>query len=139
MIDTNCIFCKIANGEIPSYTLYEDDMFRVIFDLSPASKGHALVLPKEHFRNLFSLDDKYAEKLMVVVKKVATAMKEVFNCDGFNLLQNNEEIAGQTIFHFHMHLIPRYVGDSVNFTTITSDLDKTTAEDIANTIRERIK
>ena len=138
MKDTNCIFCKIADGEIPSYTLYEDDMFKVIFDLSPASKGHAIILPKEHFKNLFALDDNYASKLMIVVKKVATAMREELKCDGFNLLQNNEEIAGQTIFHFHMHLIPRYEGDTVNFSTITSDLDKTTAADLANSIRERI-
>ena len=138
MKDTNFIFCKIADGEIPSYTLYEDDMFKVIFDLSPASKGHAIILPKEHFKNLFALDDNYASKLMIVVKKVATAMREELKCDGFNLLQNNEEIAGQTIFHFHMHLIPRYEGDTVNFSTITSDLDKTTAADLANSIRERI-
>jgi len=116
MKDSNCIFCKIANGEIPTNTLYEDDYFRVIFDLSPASKGHALVLPKEHFSNVFELGEEEASRAMVVAKKVATALKEITGCEGFNILQNNGEIAGQTVFHFHMHLIPRYSGDGVKIT-----------------------
>ena len=139
MREANCIFCKIANGELPSFTLYEDDMFKVIFDLSPLSKGHAIIFPKNHYKNLFTLDDECAQKIMVVAKKVATAMNEVLGCDGFNLLQNNEEIAGQTIFHFHIHLIPRYVNDNVKFPTSSNSLDKETASDIANSIRERIK
>ena len=102
MKDTNCIFCKIANGEIPSFTIYEDDKFRVIFDLSPATKGHSIILPKDHFKNVFELSDEYAKEVMLVAKKVASAMKEVLNCDGLNILQNNEEVAGQTVFHFHM-------------------------------------
>ena len=118
MIDEKCIFCKIANGEIPSYTLYEDDMFKVIFDLSPVTKGHALLIPKNHYRNIFELDDACAEKALLTAKKVSIAMKKVLNCDGFNLLQNNEEIAGQTIFHFHIHLIPRYNNDGVNLSSI---------------------
>ena len=114
-------------------------MFKAIFDLSPLSKGHAIIFPKNHYKNLFMLDDEIAKNIMVVTKKVATAMNEVLGCDGFNLLQNNEEIAGQTIFHFHIHLIPRYVGDNVKFPTATDSLDKETAADIANSIRERIK
>lgn len=106
----DCIFCKIANGEIPSTTLYEDDMFRVILDLGPASKGHALILPKEHFANLYELDDEYAAKAMLLAKKMATAMTKALGADGFNLVQNNGEVAGQTVFHFHLHLIPRYEG-----------------------------
>lgn len=139
MKDTNCIFCKISNGEIPSFTIYEDDKFRVIFDLGPASKGHALIIPKEHFKNIFELDDTYASEVMIVAKKVSIAMREVLNCDGFNILQNNEEIAGQTVFHFHMHLIPRYNNDNVKLTWAPGELDKTTAADLANSIRERIK
>ena len=104
----DCLFCKIAHGEIPSVTLYEDDMFRVILDISPASKGHALILPKDHFDNLYELDDEYASKVMVLAKKMARAMTKALHADGFNLLQNNGEVAGQTIFHFHLHLIPRY-------------------------------
>ena len=139
MKDSNCIFCKIANGEIPSYTIYEDNMFRVIFDLGPASKGHALVLPKEHFKNIFSLSDEYAAKALIIAKKVVTAMTEELECDGFNILQNNEEIAGQTVFHFHIHLIPRYKGDDVKLTWNPTELDKSTAEQTAKRISERIK
>lgn len=114
MKDNNCIFCKLANGEIPTNTLYEDEMFRVIFDLSPASKGHAIILPKEHYRNLFELPEEVAAKVMVVAKKLAIVMTEMFEADGFNLVQNNNECAGQTVFHFHLHLIPRYENDDVN-------------------------
>ena len=108
MKDCNCIFCKIANGEIPSTTLYEDEDFRVILDLGPATRGHALLLPKEHYKNLFELDDEIASKVLGIAKKVGAKMVKALHADGFNLVQNNGEPAGQTVFHFHMHLIPRY-------------------------------
>ena len=108
MRDDNCIFCKIIAGEIPSNTIYEDDDFKVILDVSPASKGHALILPKNHVADIFTIDEDVAAKAMKLAKKLATHMKEVLHCDGFNILQNNGEVAGQTVFHFHMHLIPRY-------------------------------
>ena len=107
-----CIFCKIANGEIPSATLYEDEKFRVILDLGPATKGHALILPKSHYENLYELPEGLAGDAMVLAKKVITEMKEVLKCDGYNVVQNNGEAAGQTVFHFHMHLIPRRDGDN---------------------------
>jgi len=113
MRDDNCIFCKIANGEIPAATLYEDDSFRVILDLGPASKGHALVLPKEHAANLFELPDELAGKAILVAKKVGARLFEGLHCAGFNVVQNNGMAAGQTVFHFHMHLIPRYENDHV--------------------------
>ena len=109
----NCIFCKIAAGEIPSATIYEDDDFRVILDIEPASKGHALILPKDHYANLYELPEELASKALVVAKKVITKMTEIVGCDGYNVLQNNGEAAGQTVFHFHMHLIPRYKEDDV--------------------------
>ena len=111
MKDDTCIFCRIAAGEIPSKTLYEDDEFRVILDLGPATKGHALILPKNHYRNLFELPKEQAEKAIVLAKKMALRMQEKLHCDGLNLVQNNGETAGQTVFHFHIHLIPRYEGD----------------------------
>lgn len=107
----NCIFCKIANGEIPSKTLYEDEEFRVILDLGPATKGHALILPKNHYANLYELPDETASKVLVLAKKQAALMTQKLECDGFNLVQNNGEAAGQTVMHFHVHLIPRYQGD----------------------------
>lgn len=112
MRDDNCIFCKIANGDIPSKTIYEDENFRVILDLAPAAKGHALILPKSHYANLYELPDETASKVMLLAKKMATQMTEKLQCDGFNLVQNNGEVAGQTVFHFHMHLIPRYKDDN---------------------------
>lgn len=108
MKDNNCIFCKIANGEIPSATIFEDENFRVILDRGPASKGHALILPKEHYADLYELSEDKAEDVLKVAKKVGKKMMQELKCDGLNLVQNNGEAAGQTVFHFHMHLIPRY-------------------------------
>lgn len=116
MRNENCIFCKIAAGEIPSATIYEDDDFRVILDITPASKGHALIIPKEHYANLYELPDELAAKVMGVAKKVITKMTDLLGCDGYNVLQNNGETAGQTVFHYHMHLIPRYQEDHVTIT-----------------------
>ena len=110
----NCIFCKIAAGEIPSRKIYEDKDLIAIMDLSPTSKGHSLIIPKEHYTNIYDIDEEIAGKVMKTAKKLATKMTVALNCDGFNLLQNNGETAGQTMFHFHMHLIPRYKGDTVN-------------------------
>lgn len=125
----DCIFCKIANGIIPSHTLYEDDDFRVIFDLGPATKGHALILPKNHFDNIFELENETASKVFVLAKKMATAMSAAFECDGFNVLQNNGEVAGQSVFHFHIHLIPRYKNDkAIRFWTPGETTDEKLAE-----------
>ena len=115
MKEENCIFCKIANGEIPSATLYEDDEFRVILDVNPATKGHALILPKNHFKNLYEIDDQTASKVLPLAKKMAANITEKLQCDGVNIIQNNNELAGQTVFHFHVHLIPRYHNDNQNF------------------------
>lgn len=132
MKDQNCIFCKIANGEIPSTTLYEDEDFRVILDMGPATRGHALLLPKEHYANLFELDDELAAKALVTAKKVAARMKDALGADGFNLVQNNGEAAGQTVFHFHMHLIPRYENDGAGITWTPGN---TTPEEMAEVKR----
>lgn len=132
MKDCNCIFCKIANGEIPSTTLYEDEDFRVILDLGPATRGHALLMPKNHFANLFELDDETAQKAILVAKKMAGKMKAALGADGFNLVQNNGEAAGQTVFHFHMHLIPRYENDNAG---ILWEPGETTPEDMAEVKR----
>lgn len=132
----NCIFCKIANGEIPSATLYEDDDFRVILDLGPASKGHALILPKTHAANIYELSDETAGKAMIVAKHVASKMNEALGCDGLNVVQNNGEIAGQTVFHFHMHLIPRYQGDTVQIGWKPGELTDADKEEILKKVAE---
>ncbi len=111
MKDNNCIFCKLAAGDIPSNTLYEDGDFRVIMDIAPAVKGHAIVLPKQHMNDLLTAEDDTAKKALLVVSKTANAIKDALGCDGINVLQNNGEAAGQTVFHLHFHVLPRYKND----------------------------
>ena len=111
MKEQYCIFCKIDNGEIPSKTIYEDEKYRVSLDLGPATKGHALILPKEHYADLYELPEENAGEVMKLAKLMMKKMREKLGCEGFNLVQNNGELAGQTVFHFHLHLIPRYSAD----------------------------
>ena len=126
----NCIFCKIANGEIPSATLYEDEDFRVFLDLGPATRGHALLVPKDHFANLMELDDEHCEKAILLARKMAVRMKKVLKCDGLNLVQNKGEAAGQSVFHFHMHLIPRYENDHAHILWTPGTLEDKDKEEI---------
>ena len=134
----DCIFCKLANGEIPTATLYEDNDFRVILDLGPASKGHALILPKEHYDNLYELDDEIASKVLVLAKKMITRMTKALGCDGYNLVQNNGEAAGQTVHHFHPHLIPRYKDDQVGLGWNMGKLTDEDKEEILTKFHETI-
>ena len=136
MTDKECIFCKIAGGEIPSSTVYEDEDFRVILDLGPATKGHALILPKHHYANLYEIPEEMAAKAMVLAKRMAAAMTEALGCDGFNIVQNNGEIAGQTVFHFHMHLIPRYVNDGQKILWTPGESTPEELEEVCRTITE---
>lgn len=133
---SDCIFCKIANGEIPSATLFEDEDFRVILDLGPATKGHALILPKSHFANIYEMPDELAGKAMILAKKMASRMTEALKCDGFNVVQNNGEAAGQTVFHFHMHLIPRYENDNAGITWTPGTLTDEMKEEILTKVRK---
>ncbi len=136
MKDDGCIFCKLANGEIPTATLYEDDDFRVILDTNPASKGHALILPKEHYANLYELDDGIAAKVLPLAKKMVTKLTDILHCDGFNLMQNNGEAAGQTVFHFHMHLIPRMKGDEVGLKWKMGELTDADRDELVEKMNE---
>ncbi len=104
----DCIFCKLANGVIPTNAIYEDEDFTVILDAAPASKGHALILPKEHSDDVTVLDEKIAGKAFILGKNIGMAMKKALHSTGFNLVQNNGASAGQTVFHFHLHVIPSY-------------------------------
>ena len=109
----NCIFCKIIDGVIPSTVIYEDEISKVILDIAPAAKGHAILILKEHAENIFELDEPLAKSVFAVVPKVARAIKETLGCDGMNILQNNGVAAGQTVFHFHIHFIPRWDEDTI--------------------------
>lgn len=137
MKEKNCIFCRIAAGEIPSNTIYEDSEFKVILDANPASKGHALILPKEHYADIYEIDEETAGRAMKLAKRLAVHMTEVLSCDGFNILQNNHEVAGQTVFHFHMHLIPRYK-DAGNADILRWNPETITAEEMTE-IRDMLK
>lgn len=134
MKDENCIFCKIANGEIPSRTLYEDDDFRVIMDLSPVTKGHSLILPKNHYRNIYELPEDIAAKALPLAKKMAALMTQRLGAEGFNIIQNNNEIAGQSVFHFHMHLIPRYSDDNQSFVMKPQKMTDEQLDEIRDTL-----
>lgn len=138
MKEENCIFCKIANGEIPSKSIYEDEDFNVILDLGPATRGHALILPKEHAANLFELPDETAQKIMVLAKKLGRQMMENLKADGLNLVQNNGEAAGQTVHHFHLHLIPRYQDDGQHILWEPKESAPEQLEEIKNTILKNI-
>lgn len=108
MIKDDCIFCNIVMGEIPSYTIYEDYDFKVILDAGPVSRGHALIIPKDHYQDLYEIPEEKAAAAMKLAKKMMIKMTDKLGCDGFNVLQNNREMADQSVPHFHVHLIPRY-------------------------------
>lgn len=104
----NCIFCKIVNGEIPSAKVFENEDVLAFLDISQVTKGHTLIIPKKHCENVFELDEKTAQAIFKEVPKVANALKKTFQPVGLNLLQNNGKAADQSVFHFHIHLLPRY-------------------------------
>ena len=138
MLDDNCIFCKIAAGEIPSETVYEDEQFRAILDLGPASAGHTLILPKAHFKDVTEISDEYAANVLKVAAKLGKAMKKGLGCEGFNLVQNNGEAAGQTVMHFHMHVIPRHAGDDVQVTWKQGETESESLKALADAIKKHI-
>lgn len=138
MSDNSCIFCKLATGEFSSATVYEDDLFRAILDISPASKGHTLLLPKKHAANLFELEEPEVSKAFSVAKKLSVAIQKTLQCDGINILQNNGTAAGQSVFHFHIHLIPRYENDGVTIPWEALSYSNGEAVELANKIRQNL-
>lgn len=134
----NCIFCKIVNGEIPSADVYEDENFRAILDIAPAAKGHVLLLPKAHMKNLTEADDAVLSAALPVVKRISGAMVKALSCDGINVIQNNGEAAGQTVFHLHIHMIPRYENDDVTIPWETKSYADGEAARLAGKIAENL-
>lgn len=112
-MEENCVFCKIIKGEIPSFTVYEDDLFKVILDRFPAAPGHMLIIPKAHYADIFELPDEVARQLYPLAQKLALKVKNVMGAEGINIVQNNGEAAGQSVHHFHLHIIPRKAGDGI--------------------------
>ena len=132
----DCIFCLLANGDIPTNTIYEDEEFRVIMDNAPATKGHALVLPKNHYADIYEMDPEVLGRAIQVGQKVIKHATPILGCDGYNLLQNNGRAAGQTVFHFHLHLIPRYADNNAELLSWpTKDGDA----DVIKAVTEAIK
>ncbi len=135
---SDCIFCKIINGDIPSATIYENDEFKAILDRFPANKCHVLIIPKKHVENIFSIEPKLAGRLFEFAAKLAPIMKKTFGFDNMNVVQNNGVIAGQTVNHFHIHLIPRYENDSVNVSWKQLELTDEQIEQTRNALEESI-
>lgn len=129
----NCVFCAIAANEIPSFKVYEDDLVLAYLDINPFSKGHTLVIPKEHSSGLLDTPDETLAALVARVKKVASHLKTALPCDGFNILQNNGEAAGQTVMHIHFHIVPRYGKEEISFVSQKGDMDELKA--LADRIR----
>jgi histidine triad (HIT) family protein len=113
MVDPDCIFCKIVAGEIPSHKIDEDDKTLAFMDINPWTRGHALVIPKEHSRNIYDVDPEDLAAVHITAQRVAQRMRERLNCDGMNILQSSEPVAMQTVFHTHLHVIPRYSDDGL--------------------------
>lgn len=108
-----CVFCKIINGEIPSFKVYENDYVMCFLDINASTDGHTLIVPKKHFDNIFDLDDIYALEIMKAVKHVSCLLKEKLGVKAVNVINNSGELAGQTVMHFHIHVIPRYENDGI--------------------------
>jgi len=119
----NCIFCAIAAGEIPSFKIYEDDLVLAYLDINPFTRGHTLVIPKAHSPNLVETPDETLSAVIARVKKVAAHLKGALGCDGFNILQNNGEAAGQTVMHLHFHIVPRYGNEKIVFESKPGDME----------------
>ena len=139
MMKDDCIFCKLANGVFPTNYVYEDDDFKVILDAAPAAKGHCLILPKQHADNLFEIEDETAAKIMPLAKKIAYAVKEATGCDGVNILQNNGPAAGQTVFHLHVHVIPRFDNDNMGIGWTQNSPEDAEQKEIAAKITAAVK
>ena len=131
----NCIFCKIIAGEIPSAVIFEDEEFKAILDRFPGNIGHVLVLPKKHYSNIFDIDEDVAGRLFRLATKIAKNMKEVLGFEAMNVVQNNGSLAGQTVHHFHLHLIPRYENDKVQIQWEQLDLTDEQIAEIQNKLK----
>lgn len=125
-----CLFCKIINNEIPSHKIYEDDLVLAFLDINPMSKGHTLVIPKKHFKDIFEIEEQYLERIMSVTKKIAAKMKESLGVDGINLYHASGVHAEQSVFHFHLHIVPRRQDDSICFECAVMTKSTTTEDEL---------
>lgn len=133
-----CIFCMIAEGQIPSHKIYEDDVCVAFLDLSQANIGHTLIVPKKHFSNIIDLDNDVAGHLFSVTSKLTKAISKAFNVSDFNILNNCGEVAGQTVHHFHIHIIPRKLNDNIKIEFSSNKLTDEEFTNVKNAIIEQI-
>lgn len=131
---SDCIFCKIASGDMPSYTIYEDKMVRAFLDINPANEGHVLVIPKKHADNIFDIDEENLKAIIIATKKISLRLKLVLGIDALNLVQSNGKAAQQDVFHFHMHIVPRHEEDKLNFWA-GKEYHKSNFEELVNKIK----
>jgi histidine triad (HIT) family protein len=142
---TDCIFCKIANGEIPSNLVYQDEKVFAFLDNSPIEKGHVLVIPKEHYENILDIPEDLLSYMYTIVKRITKAISQAFDVKDFNILQNNGTKAGQTVFHYHIHIVPRYrefklclgEGNNIDGEEVRVGQEKYCSKDIAQSIIEK--
>ena len=134
----DCIFCAIVAGDIPSAKVYEDEHVFAFMDIAPANPGHTLVIPKQHYRNIFDMPAEVGSQIMQAAVPLVTAIRSALKPDGFNLFQANEAAGFQTVFHFHLHLIPRWEGDSIGSPWRPREGDPEEIGDIATKIREAL-
>jgi len=134
-VGEDCIFCKIAAGEAPAQIVQEDEHTLAFMDLNPWTRGHALVIPRRHSRNLYDIDDKDLDRTMEAAKRLALRMRDALGTDGVNLLNSCEPAAWQTVFHFHVHVIPRYEDDPLRLPGSPLDVDENELAKVADEIR----
>ncbi|MFA6457045.1 MAG: HIT family protein [Bacteroidota bacterium] len=133
------IFTRIINREIPSEILYETDNVISIIDIMPIHYGHALILPKKEYKNFLEVPEEELAELMIVTQKVAKSLVKTFNLEGFNFFSNNGEIAGQSVFHFHIHVTPRYANDNISFHLNLKKYSEGQMKKVAESIRKNIQ
>lgn len=133
-----CIFCKIAEGQIPSYKIYEDELCLAFLDLSQSNIGHTLIVPKQHFDNIITLDNELAGHLFSVTSKITKAISKALNINDFNILNNCGEIAGQSVHHFHIHIIPRKLNDNIKINLSSNELSEEQFIDLKDSIIKQL-
>ncbi|MDA0987354.1 MAG: HIT family protein [Bacteroidetes bacterium] len=135
----NCIFCKIRDGEIPSKILYENEVAFAILDINPMNFGHVLVISKNHYKDILEIPKSEAADLFSAVQLISKSLTEALNLEGFNVISNKGEIAGQSIFHFHFHIIPRYKNDNINFVRSLKKYTDQEFQEVFQKINQHIK
>jgi histidine triad (HIT) family protein len=136
--EENCIFCKIINKKSPSSTIYEDDAVTVFLDIRPLNIGHTLVIPKEHYVDIFDIPETLLSQVHTVTQKIASAIKKATDADGISIIQQNGKAAGQDIFHFHVHVVPRFEGQKLPPFSELKEVDRAQLDAMAKKIKQYI-